>query len=179
MTKSQTLPPDITVTRADVLALPLTRSAVMPDPDRVWRVRVACHGVAHLQWGEFFAGPDGPYVRLLTDVEIAVAERVFFWQTALASDAALADIGNDPAPSAPPALSVPLEIASSITGNITEIVRREVAAALTAEAAKAQRALLERTMGRPPRPSLAGCKLTRSVPTRPSPTSRWPSSARR
>ena len=111
MTKSQTLPPDITVTRADVLALPSAAGSgiICLDEGRVWKLwRMGTGRVVWMEVPEGTAGADvyacGVY---LSQEGAAVAERAFLWQTALASDAALADIGNDPAPSAPPTLPLP------------------------------------------------------------------------
>jgi hypothetical protein len=98
-------PPDITVTRDDVLALPLTAAALMPDEGREWCVIRVRDGF--LRWAEFFGSvaqadrvwpppASARYARLLTDAETFAAERVWHWQVSLASDAALADIAAEP-----------------------------------------------------------------------------------
>lgn len=93
MSKPTTLPPpDITVTRDDVLALPLTAAALMPDEGYTWKLDRNADG--RLRWVEVW-GLEANMWRVLRDAEVAAAERVFILQTALASDAALADIGCD------------------------------------------------------------------------------------
>lgn len=100
------LPPDITVTREDVRALPLRTTISPPSPPigRMWCV-VSIPG-GWRRWGEVPIGtpvedrvtPAGGATQIapVTALEAETAERAFLWQTALASDAALADIGADP-----------------------------------------------------------------------------------
>ena len=128
MTKSTTLPPDITVTRADVLALPSAAGSgiICLDEGRVWKLwRMGTGRVVWMEVPEGTAGADvyacGVY---LSQEGAAVAERAFLWQTALASDAALADIGNDPAPTAPPIVDIEIS-------HLTLAQREEVAALMT------------------------------------------------
>lgn len=114
-------PPDITITREDVRALPvlvfsdLTRP---PEPaeGHTWHLeridtidaadRAGTPQVGRLAWVELpaglplaarrdRAGLDFHGARHLTRAESATAERAFLWQTALASDAALADMVTD------------------------------------------------------------------------------------
>lgn len=91
-------PPDITVTRADVLALPtFAGEFVAPGPDEgtVWTLARASSG--RPVWVVTSTSPAVPAGgRFLSQQEAAVAERAFLWQTALASDAALADIAAEP-----------------------------------------------------------------------------------
>lgn len=121
MTKSQTLPPDITVTRADVLALPMTGSPT-PDDGRAWTLTRRPEG--ELRWIERWGDEVGQW-RFLTHLEAAAAERVFFWQTALASDAALTDIGNDPAPTTPPVV-----VQGDLLATIRNVLAEETAKAI-------------------------------------------------
>ena len=109
-------PPDITITREDVRALPLlgVAHACPPEPDngKSWHLATSSIEVgpgdrrACLRWVELPAGLplaarrdrsglDFHGARYLTPTEAAVAERAFVWQTSIASDAALADMVTD------------------------------------------------------------------------------------
>lgn len=82
-------PPDITITREDVFALPHNGGPV-PDEGRVWTLARGPRD--ELRWIERWS-PEG--WRYLTEREATAAERVFLWRNALASDAALADMVTD------------------------------------------------------------------------------------
>ncbi len=114
-------PPDITITREDVRALPVldwTSTSRPPEPGegRTWHLervdtidpadREGNPLVGRLAWVELPAGLafaqrrdrsglDFHGARHLTPAEAATAERAFLWRTALASDAALADMVTD------------------------------------------------------------------------------------
>ena len=100
MSKPTTLPPpNITVTRADVHALPtFAGEFVAPGPDEgtVWTLAQAVP-TGRPVWVAVSATTPGDLTgcRFLSRQEASVAERAFLWQTALASDAALGDIGRD------------------------------------------------------------------------------------
>jgi len=109
-------PPDITITREDVRALPLSGAAYSrpfePAVGKSWHLATSSIEVgpgdrrACLRWVELPAGLplaarrdrsglDFHGARYLTAAEAAVAERAFVWQTSIASDAALADMVTD------------------------------------------------------------------------------------
>lgn len=114
-------PPDITITREDVRALPVldwSSTARPPEPGegRTWHLermdtidpadRAGNPQVGRLAWVELPAGLpfaarrdrsglDFHGARHLTPAEAAVAERAFVWQTSIASDAAIADMVTD------------------------------------------------------------------------------------
>ena len=83
--------PDITVTRDDVLDLPLTAADLMPDEGHVWKLD---HVGQRLRWVDAWGSE--PYMwRALQDGEIAAAERAVLWRSMLACDAAFDDIEHD------------------------------------------------------------------------------------
>lgn len=109
-------PPDITITREDVRALPLAGVAhgrpPEPDAGKSWHLATSSIEVAPgdrracLRWVELPAGVpfaaqrdrsglDFHGARYLTPEEAAAAERAFVWQTSIASDAAIADMVTD------------------------------------------------------------------------------------
>lgn len=92
--------PNITVTRADVHALPtFAGEFVAPGPDEgtVWTLAQALP-TGRPVWVAVSTNAPGDTAggRFLSRQEANVAERAFLWQTALASDAALVDIGREP-----------------------------------------------------------------------------------
>ncbi len=98
--------PDITITREDVLALPVRNNGdllAVPKEGRAWYV--VPYGAGRLAWSDMPAGlafaqrRDEQGVafhggRHLEAPEADAAERAFLWRTALASDAALADMSG-------------------------------------------------------------------------------------
>jgi len=100
--------PDITVTRDDVLALPLRMNLVFrsaePRDGHVWSLVQLTANLARAPWQigrlTWVEHPEAeptscPNARILREDECDIAERAFLWQTAIASDAALSDIGRD------------------------------------------------------------------------------------
>ena len=99
------LPPDITITREDVHALPRGPYDVdiSPAAGQPWTLARRENG--RICWVDDMG-------RALTPNEYGVAERAFLWRTALASDAALCDIAEDIAEEHVPMVDVARRIAA-------------------------------------------------------------------
>jgi len=148
-------PPDITITREDVRALPTHdwRDTYLPEPTegRTWHlVRMAAPSRELLVWVELPSGLPlaarcthmqlhdyAHSARHLSPVEGDVAERAYLWQIAHATDVALTNMATDADMDAAAAVASPAP-----RSTFGDTVRQ------AADIARAMRAALERSAGR-------------------------------